>query len=144
MNQSSFAESHSSSKVGVSGEQYPRRRARSITRLIRWCTAQYVYRHMSPIIHRAVTVPRLARPGVKEPFYSTVGAALSYHDVHYPARCPCSMNRAAHRAIYAPLRLAGHVSSCWPTTAQFSEHGKRTGQCTLRPPRSHTNCAATI
>ena len=36
LNSSSPAVSHSSSNVGVSGEQYPRRRARSITELMRW------------------------------------------------------------------------------------------------------------
>ena len=36
LNSSSSAASHSSSNVDESGEQYPRRRARSITMLMRW------------------------------------------------------------------------------------------------------------
>ena len=36
LNSSSSAVSHSSSNVRKTGEQYPRRRARSITKLMRW------------------------------------------------------------------------------------------------------------
>ena len=42
LNSSSSTVSHSSSNVGVSGEQYPRRRAQSITELMRWRSDAWV------------------------------------------------------------------------------------------------------
>jgi len=59
-NSSSSAVSHSSSNVGVSGEQYPRRRARSITELMRWRSDALVKpRHaLAAYVRRATTVAR--------------------------------------------------------------------------------------
>ena len=59
-NSSSSAVSHSSSNVGVSGEQYPRRRARSITELMRLRSDALVKPHhaLAAYVRRATTVAR--------------------------------------------------------------------------------------
>jgi len=60
LNSSSSAVSHSSSNVGVSVEQHPRRRARSITELMRWRSDAWVKpRHaLAAYVRRATTVAR--------------------------------------------------------------------------------------
>jgi len=60
LNSSSSAVSHSSSNVDVSGEQYPRRRARSITELMRWRSDALVKpRHaLAAYVRRATTLVR--------------------------------------------------------------------------------------
>jgi len=46
----------------------------------------------------------------------------------------------SQRAIYVQLWPAGHISSCWPAAARFSEHGQRVGYELPRWLRIHAHC----
>ena len=68
LNNSSSALSHKSLNVGVSGEQYPRRRARLITASIRWRSETLVkpWHALAAYVRRATTTNWAVPPGVWE------------------------------------------------------------------------------